>query len=187
VINLLDRWLSRIEFFFAALAALLLFAIMAIVASDVAMRYLFNSPLSWSYDLISLYLMTALFYFALSRTYTEGAHISVDIAQYYLSEPARRLCQIAYTLPAAILFTIIAWLGAARAIDDFQTGAATAGTVLWPSWIADGFVPIGAGLLSLRLLLHAIAHALSLVGRRDLIKLPALSGAERSVEGGGFE
>ena len=184
VISFLDRWLSRIELVFATLAAVLMFAIMAIVATDVAMRYLLNSPLSWSYDLISLYLMTALFYFALSRTFAEGAHISVDIAQYYLSDDVRRLCQITYAILAAVLFMIIAWLGAERTLDDFQSGAATAGAVLWPSWIADVLVPIGSGLMSLRLMLHAAAHALSLICGRDLIALPALSGTVQGAERG---
>jgi TRAP-type C4-dicarboxylate transport system permease small subunit len=187
VISTFDRWLSHIELLLAGLAALLMFAIMTIVAIDVAARYLLNSPLSWSYDLISLYLMTALFYFALSRTFAEGAHISVDIAQYYLAEDMRRLCQIAYAIPAAVLFMIIVWLGAERTLDDFRTGAATAGAVLWPSWIADVMVPIGAGLLSLRLVLHVAAHALSLLCGRDLVELPALSGTVQSVERSGFE
>ena len=187
MILFLDRWVGRLEHVLAALAALLMFAIMMIVATDVAMRYLLNSPFSWSYDLISLYLMTALFYFAVSRTFAEGAHISVDIAQYYLSDDARRVCQIIYATLSFALFAVIAWLGWRRTLDDFETGAATAGAILWPSWVSDAFVPIGAGLLALRLLVHVLAHAMSLATGRKLIDLPALTGSDSSIDKGGFK
>lgn len=187
MILFLDRWVGRFEHVLAALAALLMFAIMIIVATDVAMRYLLNSPFPWSYDLISLYLMTALFYFAVSRTLAEGAHISVDIVQYYLSDNARRICQIVYGALSLVLFAVIAWLAWGRTLDDFETGAATAGAILWPSWIADAFVPIGAGLLVLRLLVHVLAHAMSLVTGRNLIELPALAGSDSSIDKGGFK
>ena len=166
---------------------MLMFAIMAIVATDVAMRYLFNSPFAWSYDLISLYLMAALFYLAVSPTFAEGAHISVDIVQYYLSETARRVCQIVYALLSMTLFAVIAWLGLGRTLEDLETGAATAGAILWPSWASDVFVPIGAGLLSLRLLVHALAHAASLTTGRNLIDLPSLAGSDSSIDKGGFK
>lgn len=41
-----------------------MFAVMMIVVGDVFMRYTFNRPFSWAYDLIALYLMAGLFYFA---------------------------------------------------------------------------------------------------------------------------
>src|ERR1700730_12646656 len=89
-----ERVFGRVERLMALVAAFMMFAIMVIVAADVAMRYIFNSPFAWAYDLISLYLMGALFYFALSRAFAEGAHISVDILQYSMSENLRRICQI---------------------------------------------------------------------------------------------
>ena len=42
------------------LAALALFLIMVMVASDVAMRYLFDWPWGWSDDFISLYVIVAI-------------------------------------------------------------------------------------------------------------------------------
>ena len=44
-------------------AALMLLSIMLISTLDVLMRYVFNQPLGWAYDLISLYLMCGLFFF----------------------------------------------------------------------------------------------------------------------------
>jgi TRAP-type C4-dicarboxylate transport system permease small subunit len=171
----------------ALVAAFMMFAIMVIVAADVAMRYIFNSPFPWAYDLISLYLMGALFYFALSRAFAEGAHISVDILQYSMSENLRRVCQIMIALIAALFFGTIAYLGLMRAIDDFSTGDATAGAILWPTWLSVAFVPIGSAMITVRLIFHALAHTLSLSTGRNIISLPALAGTAEGAAHGGFE
>jgi hypothetical protein len=43
-------------------------------------------------------------------------------------------------------------------------------------------VPFGAGLITLRLVLHLVAHALSLATGRDLIALPASHVTEETFE-----
>ena len=54
--------LAAIEKVTSAIAAALMFAIMIIVFSDVVMRYVFNRPFSWAYDLISIYVMAGVFF-----------------------------------------------------------------------------------------------------------------------------
>ena len=51
------KTLGAIEKIASTIAAVFMFAIMIIVFGDVIMRYAFNRPFSWAYDLISLYLM----------------------------------------------------------------------------------------------------------------------------------
>ena len=63
-----DRILRVMERVCSGLAAAMLLAIMLIATLDVAMRYFLNSPLGWSYDLISLYLMAGMFFLAMSST-----------------------------------------------------------------------------------------------------------------------
>lgn len=179
------RALAWIERLLAALAALILLFVMAVVSLDVVMRYVFNRPLGWSYDLISLYLMTALFYFVLSRTFAEGAHISVDILEGRFPPAIRRVCHIVVDLLSAALFAVITWLVAGRTWDDFLAGSATSGEILWPTWLSEVLVPIGTSLLTARLLLHAAAHFGSLLTGRELIPLPPPAGS--AVAKGGFE
>ena len=75
------RALATIEKAVSSIAAFFMFAIMIIVFSDVVMRYAFNRPFSWAYDLISLYLMAGIFFLILSEAYASHAHVSVDILQ----------------------------------------------------------------------------------------------------------
>ena len=49
------KTLGAIEKIASTIAAVFMFAIMMIVFSDVIMRYAFNRPFSWAYDLISIY------------------------------------------------------------------------------------------------------------------------------------
>ena len=179
-----DRIVGGIEWAFNLVASLVLALIMAIVASDVSMRYLFNRPYSWSYDLISIYLVAALFYGALSHSFRIDAHIAVDILQGRLPVPLRRLCQVVIGLLIFGLFGILSVLFWQRAVEDWTEGAIASGPIPWPSWAADMLVLLGAGLFAVRGLVHVAAHLCALLGGKEVIPLPAVAG---SVEKIGFE
>jgi TRAP-type C4-dicarboxylate transport system permease small subunit len=176
----LESIIAAVENVASLVAAVVLCMVMLIVSADVAMRYVFNRPFGWTYDLISLYLMGALFYFALSPTFAQGAHISVDVIAHRLSPRIRRLLQVIVALVSACLFAAIAWLAADRTLEDFRSGAATSGEILWPTWLSDVLVPLGCALLTARLILHALGHTMSLATGRDLVPLAAPPGADDS-------
>ena len=150
-----------------------MFAIMIIVFSDVIMRYAFNKPFSWAYDLISMYLMAGVFFLVLSEAYTDRAHVSVDILQQKFSAPMIRLSEIVTCIVGITVFALIAWLGWLRAVDSFRSSDVMAGAIPWPMWPSIGLVPFGAGLITLRLAAHLIGHVLSLATGRAVIALPA--------------
>src|SRR4051794_18270418 len=104
-----------------------MFAIMIIVFSDVIMRYAFNKPFSWAYDLISLYLMAGVFFLVLSEAYTERAHVSVDILQQKFSPAMIRLSEIVTCIVGITVFALIAWLGWLRTLDSFHSADVMAG------------------------------------------------------------
>jgi TRAP-type C4-dicarboxylate transport system permease small subunit len=167
--------LTRIEAALSLSAAVILFAVMLIVAADVGMRYAFNQPFSWSYDLISLYLVLALFYFCLSRAFATHAHVGVDILHYYVSQKTRRLFE---------LIAVVCWHRAQMAFTGHDV---MAGAIEWPSWAFIILAPIGTGLLTMRLLLNGIAHAMALFGGPELIPLPALARSDEGLDQAAFE
>src|SRR5262249_55994129 len=112
--GLLDRVLralAALEKIASTIAAVFMFAIMMIVFSDVIMRYAFNKPFSWAYDLISMYLMAGVFFLVLSEAYASNAHVSVDILQQKFSPAVKRLTEIVTCIVGIIVFSLIAWLG----------------------------------------------------------------------------
>lgn len=166
----------------STIAAIFMFAIMMIVFSDVVMRYVFNRPFSWAYDLISLYLMAGVFFLILSEAYASHAHVSVDILQQRFAPAMIRVTEIVTCLVGISVFSLIAWLGLLRAIDSFRSSDVMAGAIPWPMWPSIGLVPFGAGLITLRLVLHLIGHVLSLATGRDVIALPASHAAGETFE-----
>jgi len=176
------RALTAIEKVTSIIAACFMFAIMIIVFSDVVMRYVFNRPFSWAYDLISLYLMAGVFFLILSEAYASHAHVSVDILQQKFPPTMIRLTEIVTCLVGISVFSLIAWLGFLRAIDSYHASDVMAGGIPWPMWPSIGLVPFGAGLITLRLVLHLIAHVLSLATGRSLIALPASHAASETFE-----
>jgi TRAP-type C4-dicarboxylate transport system permease small subunit len=178
VLGGLLRALAAVEKVVSTIAAIFMFAIMIIVFSDVVMRYGFNKPFSWAYDLISLYLMAGVFFLILSEAYASHAHVSVDILQQKFPPAMIRLTEIVTCLVGISVFSLIAWLGFVRAIESFRASDVMAGGIPWPMWPSIGLVPFGAGLITLRLLLHLVAHVLSLATGRAVIALPSHAAGE---------
>lgn len=167
------RVVASLEKAASTVAAVFMFAIMMIVFCDVIMRYAFNKPFSWAYDLISIYLMTGIFFLVLSEAYASNAHVSVDILQQKFPPAAKRLSEIVTCIVGIVVFSLIAWLGWLRAVDAFKAGDVMAGAIPWPMWPSIGLVPLGAGVITVRLALHLVGHILSLATGRPLIPLPA--------------
>jgi TRAP-type C4-dicarboxylate transport system permease small subunit len=183
--NLLEGLLKSVgvvEKAVSTIAALFMFAIMMIVFTDVVMRYVFNRPFSWAYDLISLYLMAGVFFLILSEAYASHAHVSVDILQQKFSPAMIRVTEIVTCLVGITVFSLIAYLGFLRTVESFQANDVMAGGIPWPMWPSIGLVPFGAGLITLRLVLHLVAHVISLASGRSVIALPASHAAGETFE-----
>jgi TRAP-type C4-dicarboxylate transport system permease small subunit len=163
--DLLDRAMRLV-------AAACLLAIMVIVFFDVGARYLVNAPLSWSYDLIGMYLMPVLFYFTLSDTLADHHHVAVDLLRPKMAPWLARTIEIVGgAAMAAVIFAIASiYLGSAS--EKFRTNALVLSVGQWPAWIPDAIVVVGAASLGLRLSARAVGHALSLLLGRSLVELP---------------
>ncbi|MGQ9371507.1 TRAP transporter small permease [Azospirillum sp. ST 5-10] len=152
----LSRPLATFESLLLTLACVFLFTMMVIVFADVALRYLFNSPLGFSYDLISLYLMVGVFFFSLSNTLRHDEHVRVDILYLRIPLPVRRwVDRLVYALSAA-LFAAIVWTGLLRAIASTARLEVMATLIPWPLWLAYWIVPLGAAPILLLCLLRIV-------------------------------
>ena len=175
-----DRVLRVIERAGVAIAGVLMFMIMLVVVTDVVMRYFFNSPLEWSYELISLYLMVGCFFFALSDTLAANAHVAVDILHLYMPERMRHAAEFVGYFLATPVFVAIFYMSVLNTWDAYQGGDVLAGHIPWPTWLASICVPIGVGVLVLRMAFRTVGHALSFIAKRSVIALPPVSGMEEA-------
>jgi TRAP-type C4-dicarboxylate transport system permease small subunit len=135
---------------------------------DVALRYLFNAPLSWSYDLISIYLMGAAFFLALSETLRLNQHVAVDIFYLRLSVRMRRVWKLLGWSLSCVLFAVILALALRTSWSRWTADNVVAGAIPWPTWIPAAIAALGFALLLARLVLGVLALGLALAARRPL-------------------
>jgi len=166
----LERIIIWIERVFDVVAALLMIVIMLIVVLDVSLRYLLHAPLVWAYDMIGLYLMVGVFFLSVSGTYAAHKHIGLDIVVQHLGPRGRRYAEIFTSVVSIPLFFFITKVGAERAYINFIHNDATSGLVAWPTWIASILVPLGIGLLLLRLIFRLAGQIASLATGRDVVE-----------------
>jgi TRAP-type C4-dicarboxylate transport system permease small subunit len=176
VVSRIEPLLSKVEDVCGALAAIGLGAIMLIVASDVGLRYLVGRPWSWAYDVVSIYLTVSIFYLALSRTLREHGHISVDLAQRYMSPKIKHSLDLLICVLSAVLFVLIAWITLRLAWSQYSADDVISSVVDWPTWVSTIFVPIGTILIVVRLILTAISHIYFIASGIEII--PALKSGD---------
>ena len=130
-LSAVTRLITRAESVLVTLSAIAVLAIMLIVVVDVTLRYLFNAPLSWSFDLISSYLMGVAFFLALSETLRRDHHVNVDILYQHYPLKVRRVCKMASWILTSGLFAVMTWLAARAAVGRFVNNDVVAGAIAW--------------------------------------------------------
>ncbi|SEP93277.1 TRAP transporter small permease [Thalassovita taeanensis] len=152
----LNRALCLAENLCAILAGGAAVAAMLLVSVDAIMRYAFASPLTFQLYLTENYLLVMLFVMAMSWGFRTGGFIRID-------GPLRRLppvlCQIVMRVGLAASALYMGYLtrqGFYKFLDVFASGEADLGVIDWPVWLSWVWIPIGCGLLTLRLALDAI-------------------------------
>lgn len=170
--NRISAWLVRAEAVLVAVSGVAMAAIMLIVVLDVIMRYAFDAPFTWSYDLIGLYLVGAVFFFALSDTMQNHGHIALDVFAPYIP---RRLHHAALCLgfaASAALVAAIAWLECEQAFKALVRDDRIASVPPLQTWIAHAVLSVGMTVLALRCVYRALFHALSIFFADDLVEMP---------------
>lgn len=177
-----SRALGVLETALITLSCVALAMIMVIVTIDVAMRYLFNAPLGWSYGLIGLYLVVAVFFLALPDTMRAHEHIALDVARPYLPRFVRHFgLFVGYGL-STLFIGFIGWLGLEQAIAAWIGNARIAATVPWPTWLSYALVAAGSAALALRMVWRALGHAASIATGRELADEPPVSNITEHAE-----
>jgi TRAP-type C4-dicarboxylate transport system permease small subunit len=147
------RWLEDAAMTVAAIG---LSAMALSTAIDVLMRYVFNSPLFWVYPVVTNYLVVFLFFGAVSGTQRVRHHIGVELIVRRLPPRWREALSAAVTTITLIFFLAAAYCGFGLFLEAWETNQALPGVVAWLRWPSYVVIPIGFGLLSLRLLVQIL-------------------------------
>jgi TRAP-type C4-dicarboxylate transport system permease small subunit len=156
--------LVRIENVAAIGAGCAVVAAMVLVSLDAVMRHVLASPLTFQLHLTQYYLLVSMALLALPWGYRNGGAIQIRLLignlPRRLAEPIVRLGLLA----AAVYLTVLAWEGYQVFHEALVQNEVIMGVIDWPvawSWI---WVPVGCGLLALRLVLDATEPQLRPIG-----------------------
>ncbi len=130
------------------IASISLIAIMLVVVADVALRAIFNKPVQGAYDLVSIGLLTMVF-FGIGAVIVRGAEILIDLIDVLVPRSfllGLRLLAAAGTL---ILFTFLGWSMIGPAQDAWRWGGYSLelGIPVWVQWVI-AFIGLAGILLS---------------------------------------
>lgn len=155
-----DKWLSGLDLALAVAAALCIVAMMLITGADVVMRYAFNRPLAWAFDLLTHYLLVAGFFLGLSYTLRKNHHICVDFFVRMFPEQMYQIAMVIGSMLGATIFATVACYGAHDAYQAWVNDEVIFGALIWPVWLVKVVIPLGMAPLALRSLHRGFAHAL---------------------------
>ncbi|MBI4967475.1 MAG: TRAP transporter small permease [Rhodospirillales bacterium] len=100
-----SHWLDRA---LGAVAAVIMFAMMAVTFVDVLGRYVFNQPLPGAFESIQI-MMGTLIFSALPLVSAKEEHVTVDIIHSFLSPRRRRILDILVNAIGAGVMALLAW------------------------------------------------------------------------------
>lgn len=149
--NIAARTLGLLDLVFMRIAQLSLFVMMLSIGADALGRYLFNSPLQGGFEFTSLYLMVILTFLAAPAAYAQGGLVRLGVLDPVLARIPGRLSERINAALGAGAFGFVAWHSGLEAIDKFVVRDTTFGVIQFPIYWSYVWVPLGCGLLALRL------------------------------------
>ncbi len=112
-VNLLNRALILV-------AALALIAMVVHIGADVAGRYLFNSPLFGTLEIVTYYYMTAVTLLPLAATQLAKEHVIVEVFTQKLRASIRNRLDLFAAILTVIYLSVVAWACLIGAINAFK-------------------------------------------------------------------
>lgn len=141
-------WIERVE---TALIAMLVLAMVLLAGAQIVLRNLFETGLAWADPLLRAMVLWVAMLGALAAA-RDDKHIGLDLLTHFLHGRTRRIVRAIALLFAAALSATMAWYGIALVQLDYGGGTPIAGI---PGWVVEAILPIGFGLLALRLAIRA--------------------------------
>ena len=169
LIGLANRLLRPLETLAAILAGVSLVAAMCLVATDALMRYALNNPLTFQFNFTENYLLVAIICLALPWGFRTGGFIRISGFIAVLPPLVGSLLIRSGLLTSAGYCAVLAYLAGEKCLRAFLQGEVMLGVVDWPVYLSWLWIPIGVGLLSLRLLITALGPLSEL----DTVHAPA--------------
>lgn len=155
----LKRFLPKLQIkaeeWLTLLSAGIIGAMMLITLADVVARRGFRYHVKGSYEYVAL-LFVYIVFFGLAYAQRQDAHITIGVVYNRLPRKARRYVEGLTLGISFILFATLTWYTATSAWLNFILGDTVLGAIQVVTAPARVGVPVGLGLLALRLLVQIV-------------------------------
>lgn len=156
VINLINRFNTLLVLILRHIAIWMLAAMMFLTAADVCLRYIFNSPVSGSFELIE-YMMALVVPFSIVFCAKEGAHVQVDILLDHTGKRFRSFIRFSGNIISLFLFSLIAWQACIYVTEE-HASKLTSSVLYIPVYPFIGALAAAFIILSLLILAEIISY-----------------------------
>jgi TRAP-type mannitol/chloroaromatic compound transport system permease small subunit len=132
------------------------FALAAVMATNVLLRYGFSTGSVWAQEL-EWHLMSPICLFGMSYALRHGEHVRVDVLYASFSERTKNLVQLISALIAMAISVIVIWLSYNYVMQSWSIGEGSANPGGIPArYLLKSLIPIGFALFFLQSLAEAI-------------------------------
>lgn len=153
--RLIGPLIKRIEYVLLAGSVLIILFVMSFVGAEVVMRYVFNAPIPGHLEGSEL-LVPAIVFLALSYTQATHGHVGMDLVLDVLSPVARRNAMIGTLLLSIFVCAVLAYFSFKNAYQLWLYDDVTMTPPYFRTWPAAATIPIGYGLIALRMYLQIL-------------------------------
>ena len=158
--------IERMSCAFGRIGALLVFVLILAMSYEVVMRYAFDAPTMWAYEVAAM-LMGTSFLVTIAYAMVTQSHVRVDFLYARASPRARALIDLAgylvFLLPLALWLTWGLWNYLVQAYASGETtGQSAWNPVVWPFRVA---YVVGFVLFSLQIVAEILRCVLVLRGQ----------------------
>lgn len=154
--------ISRASGYAAAALVLLLIALMVY---EVVVRYVFNAPTTWGYE-VSTWVMGGSFVLAIAYALATDSHVRIDVLHDWLGRRARHAFDL---LGYAVVLPLLVWLASgmweyfwAPFLSGERTGQSAWNPRVWPFRLV---LFLGVAVWTLQVVAEVVKAAFALAGR----------------------
>jgi len=132
------------------------FALAAVMATNVLLRYGFSTGSVWAQEL-EWHLMSPICLFGMSYALRHGEHVRVDVLFASFSPRTKHLVELISALIAMAISVIVIWLSYSYVMQSWSNGEGSANPGGIPArYLLKSLIPIGFALFFLQSLAEAI-------------------------------
>ncbi len=161
-----SRFMESISWFderLAEFAGWIVIVMMVTITYDVAMRYIFGMPTTWSFE-INRYMLILVMFFAGPWALPAGGHVAVDIFTEHMETRKKAILEIITSIMAILYMASFFNSSVTFAWDAWAGGVRSTEYLAWPLWPMRSFLVIGSFFLGLEFLFRLVRNVTILTG-----------------------